>query len=538
MSGHPQTLPALIEAAARRFGERSAVIDGETRLSYAELEQLVDRAQRGLMASGVEAGDRVCVWSPNTFHWIVAALAAHCAGATLVTLNTRFTGAEALEIIKRSRSRVLFLPDRFLDSDYLEKLRGAATAEPPGTGPVAGLPDLELVIRVPIEGGANATEPEVIEWPELLDRGEEIEAAVAVARRTAVEPDDIADILFTSGTTGRPKGAMSSHRQTIAVAAAWAERAEVDEDDVYMIIAPFFHSFGYKAGWVVCLLRGAAIVPQITFDLDAVVEIVERDRVTILPGPPTIFQTLLALPDRERRDLSSLRLAVTGSATVPVALIERMWRELSFETILTAYGLSEAVVVTMCKAGDDAETISHTSGCATAEFEVRIADAEGRVLAAGEAGEIQLRGPNVMVGYLDDPEATAAAIESDGWFHTGDVGHLDERGYLTITDRLKDMITVGGFNVYPAEVENAILGLDEVVECAVVGVPEERLGEVGLAYVVGRDGHDLDADTVIAACRERLANFKVPRQVEILDELPHNAAGKVLKRELRHRTTA
>jgi len=196
------------------------------------------------------------------------------------------------------------------------------------------------------------------------------------------------------------------------------------------------------------------------------------------------------------------------------------------------------VVVTMCKAGDDAETISHTSGCATAEFELRIADAEGNVLPAGEAGEIQLRGPNVMVGYLDDPEATAAAIEPDGWFHTGDVGHLDERGYLTITDRLKDMITVGGFNVYPAEVENAILGLDEVVECAVVGIPEERLGEVGLAYVVGRDGHSLDAASVIAACRERLANFKVPRQVEILDELPHNAAGKVLKRELRQRTAA
>lgn len=539
MSGNPQTLPTLIGEAAGRFGDRTAVIDGETRLTYAQLDSLVERAQRGLMASGIEAGDRVCVWSPNTFHWIVAALAAHCSGATLVTLNTRFTGAEALAIVRRSGSRVLFLPDRFLGADYLETLRTAgAAADGDGGGPVPGLPDLELAVRIPIEGGEGGPEPGVIEWEGLLGRAAGVAPEAAASRRAAVEPDDIADILFTSGTTGQPKGAMSSQRQTIAVAAAWAERAEVSEEDVYLIIAPFFHSFGYKAGWVVCLLRGAAIVPQITFDLDAVVEIVERDRVTILPGPPTIFQTLLALPDRERRDLSSLRLAVTGSATVPVALVERMWRELSFETILTAYGLSEAVVVTMCKAGDDAETISHTSGCATAGFELRIADADGNVLAAGEAGEIQLRGPNVMVGYLDDPEATAAAIEPDGWFHTGDVGHLDERGYLTITDRLKDMITVGGFNVYPAEVENAILGLDEVVECAVVGIPEERLGEVGLAYVVGRDGHSLDADSVIAACRERLANFKVPRQVEILDELPHNAAGKVLKRELRQRTAA
>ncbi|HVY95653.1 MAG TPA: FadD3 family acyl-CoA ligase [Solirubrobacterales bacterium] len=537
MSGRPETLPALIEDSRRRFAERTAVADGETRLSYAELGELVDAAQRALIASGVEAGDRVCVWSPNTFHWVVAALGAQAAGAVLVTLNTRFTGAEALEILERTATRVLFCPDRFLGNDYVEVLRGAEGAGGDAAGPVGGLPALDLVVRVPIEGG-GAEEPGVVAWDEFLARAGGVSAEEARERREAVGPDDVADILFTSGTTGRPKGAMSAHRQTIAVADAWAERAEVNDEDVYMIISPFFHSFGYKAGWVVCLLRGATIVPALTFDLDHVVATVESERVTILPGPPTIFQSLLAYPERERRDLSSLRLAVTGSAVVPVSLVERMWRELSFDLVITAYGLSEAVVVTMCRAGDDAETISHTSGCATADFEVRIADAEGNVLAPGEEGEIQLRGPNVMVGYLDDPEATRAAIEPDGWLHTGDVGHLDERGYLTITDRLKDMLTVGGFNVYPAEVENAILGFDEIVECAVVGAPDERMGEVGLAYVVARPGHDLTEESLIAACRERLANYKVPRRVVFLDELPHNAAGKVLKRELRDRAAS
>lgn len=537
MSDQPETLPAMLAAAAARYADRTAIADGTTRLSYRELERLVERTQRALMANGVEAGDRVCVWSPNTFHWIVAALAAHGAGASLVTLNTRFTGAEALDILSRTGARVLFLPDRFLGNDYLEALRAAEGADGDAPGPVGGLPALELVVRVPIEGGGGA-EPGVVSWEELLERAEGVEPAEAAARRQAVSPEDVADILFTSGTTGRPKGAMSAQRQTLAVAAAWAECAEVSAEDVYMIIAPFFHTFGYKAGWVVALLHGATVVPQITFDLDQAVDTVERERVTILPGPPTIFQMLLAYPGREQRDLSSLRLAVTGSATVPVALVERMWRELSFDMVITAYGLTEAVVVTMCRSGDDAETISRTAGRPTAAFEVRIADPEGRALPPGEDGEIQVRGPNVMLGYLDDPEATRAAIDAEGWFHTGDVGHQDERGNVTITDRLKDMLTVGGFNVYPAEVENAILGFDEVVECAVVGAPDERLGEVALAYVVPRPGHQLSEEAVIARCRECLANFKVPRRVVFADELPHNAAGKVLKRELRDRAAA
>ena len=554
MINPPQTLCALLEESSKRYGDGLAVIDGPRRLSYAELAAQVAAMARALMAAGVQAGDRVAVWLPNTAHWLVAALGAQSVGAHLVPMNTRYTGYEAADVLRRTGARVLFFPDRFLAQDYLAAL-GQAAPGPCTAGPVGGLDRLTLAVRVPVEGadageandgaqvsdageandGAQAPAPGVMSWEHLLTRAGETSEESARARAAEVRGDDVADIIFTSGTTGAPKGAVSTHRQTIAVAAAWAERGQVTERDVYMIIAPFFHTFGYKAGWVVALLCGATIVPQLTFSIDRVLEQIEAERVTMLPGPPTIFSELLAHPRRDQHDLSSLRLVVTGAAMVPVALIERMWTELAIETILTAYGLTEAVVVTMCLPGDDAETISGTCGCAAAGFEIRIADAGGRELSPGDDGEVLLRGPNVMVGYLDDPEATRAAIEPDGWLHTGDIGHLNERGYLTITDRLKDMFTVGGFNVYPAEVENAIMRLDSVLDCAVVGMPDERLGEVGLAYVVTRPGRSLSAAAVIAHCRERLANFKVPREVVFATTLPRNAGGKVLKRDLRER---
>jgi len=539
---HGWTIPGVVRDAARRFGDREALVDGDVRLTYTELEQLVETAARSLIASGVEAGDRVCVWSPNTYHWVVATVAAQSIGAVLVPLNTRYLGGEALDILARTRSRVLFAPDSFVGRDPIAVLRAAEGADGDGDGPVGGLPALELVVRIPLDGpigdAAAADAAGEIGWDELLQRATDVPAETARARAEAVTPDDVSDILFTSGTTGRPKGAVTSHRQTLACGAAWAERGELSEADRYLIISPFFHTFGSKAGYLVCFMNGATAIPALTFDVDAALETIERERVTIVPGPPTIFQTLLAHPDRDARDLSSLRLAVTGSAMVPVALVERMRDELSFEAVLTAYGLTEAVVATMCRTDDTPETIANTAGCVTADFELRVVDAHGAEAAPGEDGEILLRGPNVMLGYLDDPEATARAIDGDGWFHTGDVGHVDERGYLTVTDRLKDMFTVGGFNVYPAEVENVLARLDAVVASAVIGIPDERLGEVPAAYLVTTPGHDLTEEGVIAYCRERLANFKVPRTVAFVDELPRNAAGKVLKTELRAQAVA
>ncbi|MGP4016290.1 FadD3 family acyl-CoA ligase [Saccharopolyspora sp. 5N708] len=524
----PRTVPTAVRAAARRFPSNDAVVDGSVRISFAELLARVRTVARALIGAGIRSGDRVALCSPNTHHWVLAALGALYAGATIVPINTRFTGPEGLDVLRRSRARALVIAGEFLGVDRLAGIRAAAreSGHP--------LDELHTIIRVPVEGEV-AAEDGVWRWDDLDALAAEVPVPDADARAAAVSPDDVSDILFTSGTTGRSKAAMSAHRQAIGVARAWAEHGQLTSGDRYLVINPFFHSFGYKAGMLACLLRGATILPQPTFDGREVLRIVESAGITVLPGPPTIYQTMLDHPDRAKRDLSSLRLAVTGAATVPVVLVERMQRELSFDTVLTAYGLTEAVVATMCRPDDDAETVAHTCGRAAAGFEVRVSRADGTPLPAGEPGEVQVRGPNVMLGYLDDETATRQAIGADGWLHTGDIGTLDARGYLTITDRLKDMYICGGFNVYPAEVEQVLARLPGITEVAVVGVPDERLGEVGKAYLVGAP--DLSTEDVMAHCRDRLANYKLPRHVEFRAELPHNASGKVLKRLLRESGT-
>jgi HIP---CoA ligase len=534
------TIPAAVARAAREFGDAPALAEpGGPRFTYRQLHEQVTTVARALIAEGVAAGDRVAIWSPNTHHWVLGALGALHAGATLVPVSTRFTGHEAADVIGRSGARALIVAGPFLGTDRLAALRAAEKTMAAERNPGGGcLGRLSLVVRVPIEADAPAGPlPEgadgVMGWSGFLGRAAAVPASVAAGRAAAVSPGDVSDILFTSGTTGRSKGAMTAHRQSLAVARAWAECGCLSGADRYLVVNPFFHSFGFKAGILACLVSGAALVPQLVYDAERAMALVEAERITVLPGPPTIYQTILDHPGRAARDLSSLRLAVTGAATVPVALVERMRKELSFETVLTAYGLTEAVVATMCRPGDDPPTVAHTSGRAAAGFEVRVAGRDGRAAAPGDRGEILLRGPNMMLGYLDDPEATSAAVDGDGWLHTGDVGHLDPAGYLTITDRLKDMYICGGFNVYPAEVEQVLARLDGVAESAVIGVPDARLGEVGRAYVVPRPGCVLDAGQVLSFCRERLANYKVPRQVVFRTDLPRNPSGKILKRLLR-----
>ncbi|MBW2214033.1 MAG: AMP-binding protein, partial [Deltaproteobacteria bacterium] len=348
-----------------------------------------------------------------------------------------------------------------------------------------------------------------------------------------------ADILFTSGTTGKPKGAMCTHAQNLRVYDQWSSIIGLREGDRYLVVLPFFHSFGYKAGWFSALLRGATIFPEPVFDVNVVLRRIQEDAITMLPGPPALYQSLLLHPDRAQFDISSLRLAVTGAAAIPVELIHRMKDDLGFDTVITAYGLTESCgVVTMCRLDDDAETIATTSGRAIPDVEVRIIDGEGNPAPTNDPGEIVVRGYNVMKGYLDADEETKKAIDADGWLHTGDIGTMDERGNIKITDRLKDMFIVGGFNAYPAEIENTLLQMPGIGEVAVIGVPDERLGEVGMAFVVAAPGQSLVSDAVIAWSRKNMANFKVPRRVEVLDALPRNATGKVVKFELRERVGA
>jgi acyl-CoA synthetase (AMP-forming)/AMP-acid ligase II len=523
------TTPRLVEIAAERHAEREAIVDASdgTTLTYGEFASRVQEAARAFLAAGIVAGDRVAIWAPNSWEWPIIALGAHSAGAIVVPLNTRFKGNEAAYVLARSGARALATVTGFLDTDYVAMLRAAA--DPP-----TDLPALRTTVVLRGEAPAGT-----VGLGEFLAGGTGADPAAARDRARAVQPDDVSDILFTSGTTGHPKGVRTTHAQNLRAFRTWADVVGVREGERYLVVNPFFHAFGYKAGILASLMCGATLLPHAVFDAEQVLRRVPRDRISCLPGPPALFQTILARDDLDRFDLSSLRLSVTGAAAIPVSMIVEMRERLGFETVVTGYGLTEACgIATMCRHDDDAETIATTSGRAIPGVEVRCVDDEGREVPRGEPGEIVVRGYNVMLGYLDDDAETKATIDPDGWLHTGDVGTMDARGYVKITDRTKDMFIVGGFNAYPAEIEAMMLRHPAIAAAAVVGVPDERLGEVGWAYVVLREGHGATGDEIVGWCREQMANYKAPRRVEIVDTLPLNATGKVLKFELRDRARA
>jgi acyl-CoA synthetase (AMP-forming)/AMP-acid ligase II len=515
------TIPAMVRDGARRRGDAEAVVDGDRRITFAGLQRMVDAAARSLIASGIERGDRVGVWAPNSLEWIVAALGITTAGGVLVPINTRFRGAEASYVLGRSGARVLFTVRGFLGTDYPALLASAGDE----------LPALERTILL-----AGEPDDTSVGWDEFLAMGNTVADVRLDARVEAIGSDDPSDVVFTSGTTGSPKGVVMTHGQTLRAYLDWCDWADLRPGDRYLIVNPFFHIFGYKAGCLACLMRGATIYPLAVFDAGVALELVEREHISVLPGPPTIYHSLLDHPDRSRRDISSLRVGVTGAADIPVELIRRVREELPFERILTGYGLTEAGTVTGCRPNDDFELIATTVGVPWTGFEVRTVTEAGAEAAPGEPGEVVVRGETVTRGYLDDPEATAAAIDGDGWLHTGDLGTIDADGYLRIVGRIKDMFIVGGFNAYPAEIENLMLRHPRVAQVAVIGMPDDRLGEVAKAFVVLEPGPPLDPAEIIDWARLEMANFKVPRFVEFLDELPVNATGKVVKDELRARS--
>ncbi|MDH0301697.1 MULTISPECIES: FadD3 family acyl-CoA ligase [unclassified Pseudomonas] len=515
-----QTVPQLFALAAEAHGERPAIEEPGHTLSYRRLDQLRRQAARALLALDVPVAARVAVWAPNLWEWIVAAGALHSVGATLVPLNTRMKGSEAAQVLRDSGACVLFCISRFLDTDYPALLAGQA------------LPALRQVIHLRPAGVRG----DGLDWDDFLALAERVPEAHLLERERQVSGETLSDLLFTSGTSGKPKGVMTSHGQNLRVVRDWSEIVGLRRGDRYLIVNPFFHSFGYKAGWLAALMRGCTLLPQQVFDAQAVLECIERERITVLPGPPTLYQSLLAHPHRTRHDLGSLRVAVTGAASIPVQMIQRMGSELGFSTIVTAYGLTETCgFVTLCRAGDSAERVATTCGRAMPGVEVRCVGPQGRTVAANQPGEVLVRGYNLMQGYLNDPVASAEAIDADGWLHTGDVGVLDEAGYLRITDRLKDMFITGGFNVYPAEIEQTLLRYPGVAQAAVIGLADERLGEVAMAFLLPIPGQCIDEAPFLAWCREHMANYKVPRRVQVLDSMPLNATGKVAKQVLRDR---
>lgn len=470
----------MVLSSADRFGDAEAIVDGPLRLTYIELAERIRRAAGAYAELGIDKGDRVAVWAPNSAEWIIAALGLVTAGGVLVPVNTRFKAEEAADVVSRSGAKAVMVEKGFLGQDY-------------GVG--LDVPTIDL------KSG-------------FLDSGAPLEREV--------DGDDVADVIYTSGTTGRPKGVMMNHRQTLRMYEEWCNLADLREGDRYLIVNPFFHTFGYKAGCISSLIRGATILPVPVFNVDAVVELIAAERITMLPGPPTLYHSLLAVKDKTK--LATLRAGVTGSADIPVELIRRVHEELPFQTLATGYGLTECGTATLSRPDDSFEDVATTVGTPCDGIEVDIA----------EDGEVLVRGYSVMQGYLDDKAATDEAIDSQGWLHTGDLGEFTDGGRLRIVGRKKDMYIVGGFNAYPAEVEGFLLEHPVIAQVAVIGVPDDRMGQVGKAFVVLRaDAGELPADELIAWSRQRMAGYKVPRYVSFLDELPTNASGKVVKDSLR-----
>ena len=512
-----ETIPALLRQAANLYGAKAALcssVDGP--ISFIDLDHAADRVAKALLADGMDAGERIAIWAPNMWEWVAAAVGVQRIGGVIVPLNTRLRGGEVADILRRARITRLFSIGTFLGRHYPDMLRGEI------------LPELKrtIVLR-PDPAGLAAEETG---WDAFLAAGDAIGDHAMREREAAVTGDSIADIMFTSGTTGLPKGAVFDHRRSLGGGRAWMRLAGMTTEDRYCCFGPFSHNASYKAGWVAGLMTGSTVYWPEAYDAETVLNLIADNAITVMPAPPTVWQEVLAHPRFADWNISSLRFLSTGATTVPIELMRRLHAETKIAILSTGYGMTECCgSATHTLPGDSMERIAYTVGKAITGTEIRIAGPDGQALPPGEAGEVLIRDDKLLIEYLDNPQATRDAIDEDGWLRSGDIGSLDEDGYLKITDRLKDMYIVGGFNVYPAEIEKQMSGLPGLYQCAIVGVPDARLGEVGHAFVVRAAGSSLTEAEIMAWCKANLANYKIPRGISFVDELPRNATGKVVK---------
>ncbi|MFC5950399.1 AMP-binding protein [Pseudonocardia lutea] len=514
-----RTVPRMLRERAATAPDTVVVQDGDHAITLGELRVAAAEVARALIARGVSRGDRVAIWAPNTWQWVVAAFGAWEVGALLVPLSTRAKGLEGAQALQRTGSRLLFTMDHFLGVDY-----AALAVE-------ADLPQLAEVVLLP----GSAPVAGATGWADFVAAGVSVPEETAERAALAVEVDDPFEILMTSGTTGEPKGVLLTGAQILRAYWDWSEVCGLGPGDRYPIVSPFAHGFGINAGLLVCVARLATMVPVAVFDPDRALELIEEHGLTTLAGPPNLFERVLTHPDLPNRDISSLRWAIVGAASVPTELVRAMQERIGFERVTNAYGLIEGSAVTMTRPGDPDEVVASTAGRPVAGMEVRIVDDAELPLGPEEQGEVQVRGYGVTRGYWDAPGLTAAAFAPGGWLRTGDVGVLDAAGNLRIVGRKKDMFIVGGFNTYPAEIENLLLHDPRIASAAVVGVPDPRLGEVPWAYVVPAAGVDLTETDVVTWAKANMSNYKVPRRVEVIDRLPVTANGKIEKLVLAQR---
>ncbi|MFI6348325.1 AMP-binding protein [Streptomyces sp. NPDC050560] len=514
------TVGANLDRAVTAYGRRDALVDvpSKRRWSYASFDHEVRRLARGLLARGIRKGDRIGIWAVNCPEWVFTQYAAARAGAVLVNINPAYRAHELQFVLRQSGARLLISTPRHKTSDYralVEQVRGDC-------------PDLGEAVYIGEES-----------FDALAEAGDGVDEAELAAREAQLEPDDPINLQYTSGTTGFPKGATLSHHNILNNGYWVGRTVGYTERDRVCLPVPFYHCFGMVMGNLGATSHGACIViPSRTFEPVAALHAVERERCTSLYGVPTMFIAELNLPDFATYDLSSLRTGIMAGSPCPVEVMKRVVAEMHMAEVSICYGMTEtSPVSTQTRRSDDLDRRTGTVGRALPHIEVKVVDpATGHTVPRGGSGELCTRGYSVMLGYWDEPEKTAEVVDAARWMHTGDLAVMREDGYVAIVGRIKDMIIRGGENISPREIEEFLYAHPKVADVQVVGVPHERLGEEVMACVVPRDPEDPpDLEELRAYCRDRLAHFKIPSRLQIVESFPMTVSGKVRKVELRER---
>ena len=543
------TIGDILDIQTQRFAEREALVHGATgdRFNYREFHAEVERVARGLLSIGIEKGQHVGIWATNYTEWVLAQFATAKIGAVLVTVNPAYRTHELAYVLEQSEANALVLIGRFRvpsltgrTSDYVGMVNEVVpelAAAAPGELNSTRFPHLRHVIFIPPhDDDATPTPPGMWRWDDLLTLAEQTNPDDLRHRQAQCGPDDVINIQYTSGTTGNPKGAMLTHHNLVANALYVGDAMEMNERDRLCIPVPFYHCFGCVMGSLNCVVHGSTmIIPAEYFDPLQTLRAISTERCTAVHGVPTMFIAQLGHPDFPQFDLASLRTGIMAGSPCPIEVMREVIDRMGADRITIAYGQTEASpVVTQTLADDSIERRVSTVGKVLPGVEVRLVDPEtGLVVGPGQQGELQTRSTMVMKGYFNMPEATADAIDADGWLHTGDLATVDEDGYYKITGRLKDMIIRGGENIYPREIEEFLYTHPQIDDVQVVGVPDERFGEEVMAWVRLKPNADATEESIRDFCRGRIAHYKIPRYVKFTDEFPMTVTGKIQKFRMR-----
>ena len=528
-----KTLADLFDQAVTKYGKEEAMVFKEERITYGEMGRRVRNFARGLLKLGIKKGEKVGIWLSNRPEWAIAEFAVAKIGAVMVPLSTRFKAFDLEYILKQSDSMSLILMDFFLKNNYIkmiEEICPELRKAKPGELKSERLPLLRNVICL-----SEKSYPGMFNFHDVMEVGKDPSLDRLLERiQLSLKSSDIINIPYTSGTTGFPKGVMTAHEQYLGQLVVYVERLTIEEKDRFLAPAPFFANLGNYYGILLPTMVGGCSVPIEFFEPEECLRMIEKEKVTHFTGTPTMYLDILNHPNFTKYNLSSLRTGMTGGAPASVQMINDVRSKMGIKTICNGYGMTEnSGATTMTCGTDSVDVMAKTTGKPLSGVEIKIVDPKTkRDLPRNQVGELCTRGWIVMMGYYKMPDETAKCFDEEGWFHTTDLGYIDDEGNFVITGRIKDMFISGGTNVYPVEVENFLYSFPKIQQVAVVGVPDERMGERGMAFVILKEGQESNEKEIIDFCKDRIANYKIPKYVKFVDEIPMTGVGKVQKFKL------